>query len=208
MPPPLSLHTILLTSALATAGLGCDRERCEDPDPMIGGDGQPTGYVRCADGSVNRVDALPIDVEHFLGQVPACTADEDPACVSERDCTDAPDGACAQFSNEFGPWCACAYLCSTDADCEDGQVCLHPKVYGYEWPSCVDATCTTNADCPSGECGVWMQESCDLVRAGLACRGEEDDCRTMYDCRVPDSHGNHCVFGIEHFVCDTWHACD
>jgi hypothetical protein len=164
-------------------------EPCADPAPILDPKGASTGWVRCADGSVNRIEAVPVDTS--LYSVHECELDKDPECTSDTDCVAHPNGHCAQWYSSMTARCGCTYLCSADSECAAGEVCVSPEVpHGGTWPVCHSAVCLTGADCSSGECGYTMcgasyQTATD---ADLGCRTTEDACRVNDDC----SDGNWC----------------
>jgi hypothetical protein len=158
---------------------------CEDPERIDDPHGWPTGYVRCADGSIDRVAAVPVDPTVYERNVLDCTSSlyEDDECRVDADCGERSGGRCVQRSSEFVYWCVCNYICSSDDDCA-GRVCLSPEVNdtSTRWPVCVSAGCWTGRNCDSGECGViTAQEGGDLYLA-LDCRSDLDGCRSNAEC--------------------------
>jgi hypothetical protein len=178
---------------------------CADAESLVGPDGAPNGYERCPDGAVNRASAEPVGSWAFE---PACAGDETfRDCTTDADCTAAPNGHCTSGTGiDTGEtYCACTYGCETDADCADGSVCLPPGVVdtGFTWPTCQPASCVTNADCDSGECGVSSYDNGCGFTVQLSCRSEADACRTDADCdpSLPDCGVNWGSGGL--FVCNT-----
>ncbi len=154
---------------------------CQGAQPVVGPDGSNTGYVKCADGSIDR---------ESLGQCafdwdpPSCLGNEDFLdCTSDADC--APGGQCGHTKAiKGGTWCQCFYGCEVDEDCGDsGLACacggMLPNLPGS---MCVQPSCITNADCPSGECGLGTYDDGCGRQTFLACRSELDQCRTDLDC--------------------------
>jgi len=169
---------------------------CEEPAAISGPSG-PTGYQRCADGSVNRAEVQPVDPN--LYGTPSCEYTEyENDCREDSDCTDGENGRCVGYDNEFVAFCGCTYLCSQDSSCSEGEICLAPEAHDtrFQWPRCVRAGCTTNVDCSSGECGVVSAEYQSESAYSLACRMGEgvDVCRTHEDCQQLDypNEGNVC----------------
>src|SRR5690606_4283985 len=133
-------------SSSTTGSGGCE------PIPQRG-TGVPSGFERCEGGVIVRAEpvACPaVDLSTF--DVPASCGDNDASCASHEECSDGRGlGICEQsFSPE--PNCLCRYTCETDADCDDGSICL----CGIEVPDvgslsvCVPAECSTNDDCEAG----------------------------------------------------------
>ncbi len=158
---------------------------CVDPvavtDPNTGAD---SGFVRCADGTLNRSTAV-ATVPAYAGS--ACIGDEEYlSCTTDADCTAAPYGFCAHEdlvpSDEAS--CGCVYSCTTDDDCGDGSACvpknIGPRVYATV---CVPADCRTDADCDSGECGLSSYNDGCGTTTRLQCRDDRvDECRADTDC--------------------------
>jgi hypothetical protein len=192
------------TDAVATS--------CERPEQILDEAGAPTGYLRCADGAVNRDQVVPVDMAAYEDDLPACHGEEgSPDCQEHSDCTEAPEGRCVGQSNEFVEFCRCTYLCSRDSDCETDEVCLAPEANGtrYIWPRCVPAACITGADCASGECGVAGSQYQSETHYALSCRGAPgvDECRTDDDCS--DEVGNVCWPDVDDvWRCQRWHPID
>jgi hypothetical protein len=187
---------------------------CEDPQPILSEAGTATGYEQCADGSVNRVSVVAVDKALYEDDLPACAAEpEDAGCHEHADCTEAAEGRCVGLINEFVNYCDCTYLCSLDSDCGADEICLAPEANGtrYRWPRCVPATCTTGADCASGECGVAGSQYQSEVHYALACRNgpEVDACRTDEFCRQSDEPGDVCWPDVDGaWRCERWHPID
>ena len=144
-----------LTESGDTKGADTEREPytwapCTDPEPVLDPKGSSTGWVRCADGSVNRVEAVPVDMA--LYDVRECGVVKPGGCYSDANCTERPNGRCAEWTSFGGPWCACTYLCSADADCATGECGYNP-------------------------CGVYPRDP-----DGVACRTGGDACRVDDDC--------------------------
>jgi hypothetical protein len=192
-----------LTESGDTKGADTEREPytwalCADPEPVLDPKGAATGWVRCANGGVNRVEAVPVDMALYAADVPECGEEwkERSACTTDAECVERPNGRCRRTVDWTGPYCVCTYLCSVDADCDAGEVCVTPEVpRGGGWPICNSALCLTNADCASGECGYTRCfENFATGRSGLACRTDADTCRVGDDCEwVGGIGGNWCA---------------
>ncbi len=165
-----------------------DHGPCVDPQPILAVDGASTGYERCADGSVNRVEDGVALGGNYTGEIDAC---EDwvlhRSCDSDDDCQDPPGGHCAYSPSSYDPppCCECIWPCASDDDCDPTEICLPPEVHELpllSWPRCVTARCHTGESCGSGECAVATQADCGWGKAELRCRTESDECRSNSDC--------------------------
>ncbi|MCK6504087.1 ferritin-like domain-containing protein [Myxococcota bacterium] len=157
---------------------------CVGEEMILDEAGAPTGYVVCADGAINRVEARAWDPTILA---PRCEGTEiDRACEVDADCTAKPHGACIAYNYKGGAAdaCGCVYSCEKDADCGAGELCIGQGVKPgiVEWSECVPASCEVSADCPSGECGLsaWDDGCGYLVE--LSCRSDADECRDDGDC--------------------------
>ncbi len=155
---------------------------CGEAEPVLDAAGGPSGWVRCEDGSLNRVapSACP-------GPPPgaACPEGGGGQCAVDSDCQARPHGRCVQvfLGGKQAADCGCAYGCEADADCGADQICLCDAAEGSR---CVTATCATNAACGDGECGLSASDDGCGVTYALACRTADDTCRSNVDCG-PDS---------------------
>ncbi|WP_437998854.1 ferritin-like domain-containing protein [Sorangium sp. So ce185] len=161
---------------------------CDGAVPLPQPNGAHSGFARCPDGTIHRVEAVACE-----GSLPACQGVEDEmSCKTDADCTQKPGGKCGSYrvDNFDGPaWhCGCVYPCATDQDCNPGEACVCPGVLptNFVFPTCVSAGCRTNDDCASGECGVSLYDDGCGVELDLACRAPGDACRTEADCRAGD----------------------
>lgn len=201
---PHDLASALRLSLLLAMGLGagaCDGGKeedsagspvpCASASPILDASGAPTGYERCGDGAVNRVEVRPV-VPQAAG--PACAGtEEDLSCTTDADCVERAHGYCVSGIQEM-TYCGCVYTCEGDDDCAEGQACLPPGVIEgtNDWATCVAATCATNADCDSGQCGVSSyNDGCGYTQQ-LGCRTGDDTCRVADDC---DDAGATCGIG-------------
>lgn len=152
---------------------------CESPEVIA------DGLVMCADGSINRV--APGTYDPTIGGQ-ACLGDEQMMlCSSDADCMAGSHGACRRYSieveTETYSVCGCLYACASDEDCGPGQACVPPGVVEGTptYPSCVQASCTSNEGCMCGECGLSPGVGgCEGPTFG--CRLADDTCRTSVDC--------------------------
>src|SRR5690606_29332622 len=175
-------------SSSTTGSGGCE------PIPQRG-TGVPSGFERCEGGVIVRAEpvACPaVDLSTF--DVPASCGDNDASCASHEECSDGRGlGICEQsFYPE--PNCLCRYPCETDADCDDGSICL----CGIEVPDvgslsvCVPAECSTNDDCEAGlGCGLAVpRDGCG--GPFLACRTPVHTCSSDVAGGVPGDIGGGC----------------
>lgn len=167
---------------------------CAGATPILAADGTPSGFSRCPDGTIHRVE--PATCNPDIG-VPACTGTEMMiACKSDAECTDKPHGKCGSFVVDgFGgatTQCSCTYPCANDAECGAGQVCVCAGVTGATQTAsfCAPAGCVTGADCASGECGLSIYPNGCYTDVELACRASSDACRLDSDC--PAGTGQTC----------------
>lgn len=174
---------------------GTTSNLCANAVPILQPDGSETGFFACPDGTKYRAVQMACDTTQAG---PACIGNEaSTACLTDADCTDRPYGRCLH-GEYYGPGgsqtsCVCSYSCAGDSDCGDGYVCACSGVSGES--RCISATCTTNDDCPSGECSLSVyDDGCGSV-ASLHCRSDVDSCRTADDCT---DGGNNVQCAVDH----------
>lgn len=194
------------TSGTTTVSTGTGTtDKCVDPKPVLLPSGQPSGYVECADGAINRVEARSCDPGTVTGE--ACSnPGEFAACQSDADCNEKPGGRCLTQWGEFGgdgSGCGCAYPCTSDSDCDPSQVCACAGVL----PTLVDNTCVSygcksNDDCAEGECGIGSYDDGCGRQTYLGCRSDFDACRSNADC---SANGGECSmsYPASTFDCQT-----
>jgi hypothetical protein len=181
-----------------TTSTGGPPMECAGATPVVLADGTDSGFARCPDGTIHRVEPVACDVN---AGVVACTGMEMmPTCKLDTDCTMAPHGRCGQYTESTfgGPIvaCGCVYPCANDAECGAGQACICAGVVTAQqaWAACGAATCTTGKDCPSGECGISSFNNGCGVDVELACRAGTDPCRLDAQCSA--AAGEKCVLGV------------
>jgi len=160
-----------------------DEPLCVDPAPVLLENGEPTGFVKCADGAINRVASATFEPVN-TGE--ACRGDEvGGGCLTDDECSAGSNGRCVHYPvSEMGPYCDCEYACATDEECATGMVCVPPELSeNATYPRCVAAACEHGADCASGECGLADYfDGCSQVTE-LRCRdSKQDTCRSDGDC--------------------------
>jgi hypothetical protein len=185
---------------------------CDNPMPLLQPEGVPTGFVQCEDGFIHRAEA----VECLTPQ-----AADDPLCEAFADtcsttaCAAKPNGSC---QNNGFEGCTCHYGCTSDAECDPGQVCACAGVIG-QLATCIPADCVSDADCGDGLCGVSKYEGCCGDSYQLACAGPNEECHVTADCseelcdpEYPDAGMvmHQCNFDGEGWTCNPpgWCGCD
>lgn len=156
---------------------------CDNPALIMDRDVY-SGFVRCADGAINREEPAAVNMAWYAERMDGCWTDEPhkfARCLEDSDCSEQPNGKCTVHSTGMVDYCQCAYLCENDDDCYGG-ICISPAASAYGWPECVSSACTRNSDCPSGECGLGTASDHDATYARLACRSEQDECHSSADC--------------------------
>lgn len=157
---------------------------CEGATLVLTKEGMYTGFARCPDGTVHRLEPAPCDAA-IVG--PSCLGNEDTlGCTTDSDCTAGPHGRCIheEFYGNLGtPACMCQYACKGDNECDPGQACVCKDVTPMHAHSmCTNAACIDNTGCASGECGLsHFFDGCGWVN-NLACRAEGDACRLDGEC--------------------------
>lgn len=147
------------------------------------GDSAPSGVERCDDGLLHRLEAVSCAVP----SPPEPTCDPNDACQSHADCTEQADGFCLD-TDDLLVGCECVYPdCATDADCDDGSLCLCAR--GEEQsplplvPACIPGTCRTDADCGEGLCAIQASLAfCGPTAYNVACLTEDSECRDFSSC--------------------------
>ncbi len=190
-PPGTGGGTTTTTSTTSTTGSGMNPP--PDPPPpspcagatlVLTKDGFYTGFARCPDGTVHRLEQAPCETAIFG---PICIGNEESKqCTTDADCTAGPHGRCIHedaWGNLGVPACNCQYACANDAECGDGLACLCKDVVPHaEHSACIPKACAESADCPSGECGLSSFYNGCYWEEGLTCRAQTDVCRLDGDC--------------------------
>lgn len=181
---------------------------CENPQPRIGPDGQPTGFVDCANGFSHRESkatcgttlprsttcgsGVPIDDAGIaLGE-----------CAADGDCTAQTNGYCElSVGGLVGASCFCNYGCRTDADCATGMICACGAPVGQCVPT---QNCLTDADCGPGLlCVTSSDGACGFT---FACQTAADTCSSDADC-AGDAGMPQCGFVVDHHECVALRPC-
>lgn len=201
---PVAFVRSFLFGALGVAPLvvGCEgtvigSDVCTGPE-LPTATGEPSGYVACENGHTHRAYAAACDPTNDL---PACAGTEAfLSCTTDADCTERPNGRCNSFDGFEGTSCGCVYTCAGDADCDAGEVCVCSGVLGAALSQCVTAGCTTDADCPSKECGITSFDDGCSTHVELACRSDADACDVKADC-LPSDYPTDCAISGGAYAC-------
>jgi hypothetical protein len=174
---------------------------CAGAMPVPAADGSPSGFARCPDGTVHRVQ--PVACNPDAGITPCTGKEVQIDCMDDSACGAMPHGHCVStFASDFGGThtaCSCVYPCANDAECGAGKVCVCGGVaLDHPFSFCASAGCAGSADCASGECGLSVFPNGCYDDVELACRNPGDACRADGDCDaslgqkcvVPDSPAN------------------
>lgn len=151
---------------------------CENPSTV--GD---TGWIQCDNGALHRERA---------GEC----ALPDPSRSGSDAC-----GECSGISNG---WCLptdrlmeeCVQGCTTDAECDSGEVCYCDPLGGR----CIPSDCSTDADCGDGSlCATYEgppAPACGYYVSGVACQTTADRCAGA-ECNCAMVNGRRdCVMGL------------
>lgn len=164
-----------------TGGTGGATSGCENPTPILQPDGSESGYVKCADGAINRV--APVACVG-AAVVDSCAGTEDTLdCTTAADCTGGPNGTCQSYApGPGGPtYCSCLYQCNTDADCAAGEACVCAGVFSTSF--CAQkGDCLKGEDCATTECGLASYTDGCGTSYYTFCRAGSDVCRVDADC--------------------------
>jgi hypothetical protein len=181
-----STASTTVTTSSSNSSSGSD-ETCPDAQPLMqtGPDGtkSPSGFQSCNHESdwLNRIEALACTDPQGVGTCLGDDASPD-VCTVDSDCDKKPFGICngGFFEGGFATsanfdYCGCHYGCESDADCDEGFICLCAGIL-QPLSQCVPASCKTNLECATGRCEVSREEKAcgpDLIE--LACRGTAND---------------------------------
>jgi hypothetical protein len=184
----------------ATGGsAGSSSAVCSGATPILQPNGADSGYVKCSDGSINRVAAATCAV--VLKDT--CKGDEMFfECKTGADCVAQPNGSCLTFSTDT-TGCSCHYQCKGDSECGPGQACVCAGVGDPEKSFCTSAAgdCAKPGDCPSGECGYATFDDGCSTHHYLYCRDQADICRVDGQCAANEQCAK--VDPASNWVCNT-----
>ncbi len=156
-----------------------------DGEPIPGADGQPSGYVRCADGSIDRVGPARCVAMQPAGRCPGDLPGGE--CQVDSDCVAGAFGRC-DFPPFPGPdGCMCSYGCATDDDCAPGRICACETSGATAGLGvCVVDVCASAEDCPGERCGLArFYDGCFTIPV-LGCRSAVDECTENDACQPCD----------------------
>lgn len=140
-----------------------------------------SGFVECESGLVHRpAVGTCAAYQQSTATLPASPAPDQDECTSDLECTARAYGYCEMGLTYYsGPLTPnrCAYGCTTDAECDPGNVCVCTEERG----ECRTATCQVDADCgPHSLCAEYSG-TCGYA-SGLACQSPADRCQLNSDC--------------------------
>ncbi len=145
---------------------------CDDGEALTGPDGSETGLVLCGESD----DVYRVGPASCAASVPSCTfatgCDGNADCGVGEVCTDMPGGDCL-----------CVLPCTTDDDCAADEMCLCETGALSPFSRCMDTTCRSTDDCPSGACALARDLCFDAD--SFECRRPGDPCTSNTDCGAP-----------------------
>jgi hypothetical protein len=163
-------------------GSGSNTSSCINPRPVVGIDGNDTGFVSC-DGSIIHRQEVRTCASRLPRPDPVISS-QNPigACTLDEDCAHLLHGHCVLGSGLGTGRTFCTTGCIRDEDCgAAGLICLCDDPIGR----CVAATCASDADCGSGSlCTSVETANCDgsPYQGDFACQMPGDKCRSKGDC--------------------------
>lgn len=183
-----------LLTMLGVAPTACGALVSEDASPAAACGNSvldaASGLATCDNGVVHRPAAATCENHLDLRPADAVFMTSNPSsCTRDAECTEKPYGRCLLGGVPLEHY-SCQYGCLTDADCDDGRVCVCTSEIG----ECRVSNCVTDADCGDG---FLCAERTDTTGCGLptyACQTAEDTCVTDDDCRAS---GNMCLLDAE-----------
>ena len=175
---------------------------CEGAQAILTTEGAYSGYARCPDGSIHRIESVACNAA--LCVKPCAGIEQGLFCETDAECAQTPYGTCGSFpstGNAPGDSCSCANSCATNADCGAGKVCVCSGTLFIDesWSVCASAGCETGDDCASGECGVTTWSDGCGRKIEIGCRTASDTCHVDADCAegacrpAGDGSGWHCI---------------
>jgi hypothetical protein len=147
------------------APVGDGRLPCVSPTPYLGDD---SGFVSCDGGFVHRARAGKCEPSPRVdGRYPAVTPGGE-ACSGDSDCGE--NLRCFNLSQP--PFPQCIETCEVDDDCGSGQICLCNEEVNH----CVNASCTTDADCGPEMLCTNFRAPCGVDLGIFVCQQQNDEC--------------------------------
>ncbi len=192
--PTLAPIRKLLVAALGLSGCiaetPAEEPSVDDPPPpcdgvvVPGAAGQPSGFMRCDDGSIDRVGPASCEpFEYGSGSCEDFGEAFEGDCSSDADCDAGRLGRCENI-DPSGFSCSCRYFCDSDADCPGSNICAcRITANGAITGTCVPPRCESGDDCgEGGRCGVTrIERDCEAPDA-VGCRTGADECAAGPDC--------------------------
>ena len=126
-------------------------------------------------------------------------------CESDEDCAESAYGFCERSEGDFIRQ-ICVYGCTTDDDCESGEICVCGDPVGR----CEAASCVSDADCATGSlcAGTPYVEPCiGNVSYVFACQRNGDACMTDADCPSDEYMMSSCDVSETGRSCSLGSAC-
>jgi hypothetical protein len=184
---------------------GAPTGECANPRPVLGLDGQETGFVRCDPGFVRRQERRDCPSIVPRPNPVKLTGDAGISCTRDQDCSGLPHGFCYVSS---GGGCGslggstCLPGCVRDEDCIAGSICACGDPVG----TCVPATCTSDADCGPGLlCTADSPSECSgpYCFANFSCQKPADQCLSTAECGPNEI----CMTNVAGRVCKNLGVC-
>jgi hypothetical protein len=199
----VSFNKSALVLVLAAACICCNGDPREVTDASTDtewpgpGDGMCDGLVVMQDLGDGGVSDAPVGIELCDGDIihryddPSCIAEPEIDCSLDWGCG-APDGECppgyACTDIILGDSCSCIIPCTSDDDCDPGNLCLCPfgpmeglgSSGSHGVRHCFPAECRTDADCAPYRCGIEIDDCGGL--AGAHCHTALDECEGPEQC--------------------------
>jgi hypothetical protein len=178
---------------------------CQNPQPIIGIDGNETGFIQCEERFLHRRERRDCASIVPRPEPIAISADGGTECTKDEDCAHLLHGHCRVLETlgPSGPSVSCTAGCIRDADCGQDFVCLCGDPVGV----CVRGNCQVDADCGAGllcTSTPHIPDPCLSIYPGdFACQQPNDACRGAGDCPGNES----CVLTSSGRICSWQGVC-
>ncbi len=185
------------------AGTAPIDHRCANPQPYLGPNGTPTGFVTCGGAWLHRPERRECSsIVPRPGAVAPAT-DSGAGCTRDDDCSGMTHGYCKAVTSMYPgtTYGVCVSGCTKDEECGTGTICLCGDPVG----TCVEARCKTDADCGGMFCSYSGNASpCGGTYSGtFACQLPADACNSRVDCGPMQN----CEPYLTGRRCQSWGAC-